>query len=192
MKGSILMRTTDYSQEILKELNQTLSNVSADEVEELAKKILDAKRVFLAGLGRSGVAVKAFAMRLMHMGLPVYVVGEIVTPAIQKGDLLVVGSGSGETGSLTIMAKKVKDIGAELALVTIFPQSTIGKLADAIVKIPAPTPKVATESGFKSIQPMGSLFEQSLLLLFDSLILRLMEIKKENSENMMKRHANLE
>lgn len=186
------MRTTDYSQEILKELNQTLSNVSADEVEELAKKILDAKRVFLAGLGRSGVAVKAFAMRLMHMGLPVYVVGEIVTPAIQKGDLLVVGSGSGETGSLTIMAKKVKDIGAELALVTIFPQSTIGKLADAIVKIPAPTPKVATESGFKSIQPMGSLFEQSLLLLFDSLILRLMEIKKENSENMMKRHANLE
>ena len=146
----------------------------------------------MAGLGRSGVAVKAFAMRLMHMGLPVYVVGEIVTPAIQKGDLLVVGSGSGETGSLTIMAKKVKDIGAELALVTIFPQSTIGKLADAIVKIPAPTPKVATESGFKSIQPMGSLFEQSLLLLFDSLILRLMETKKENSENMMKRHANLE
>jgi 6-phospho-3-hexuloisomerase len=90
------------------------------------------------------------------------------------------------------MANKAKKIGSDLALVTIFPNSTIGQIADVAVKIPAPTPKVEVDSGFKSIQPMGSLFEQSLLLFLDTIILRLMEKQGNDSNTMFTRHANLE
>ena len=186
------MNTTEYSKEVLAELNRTLTNVSAEEGEKLAQLVLNAGKILVAGAGRSGFAVKAFAMRLMHMGFDAYVVNETVTPNIEPGDVLVVGSGSGETGSLVVMAQKAKKIGADLALVTIFPDSSIGKIADAVVRIPAPTPKVATDTGFKSIQPMGSLVEQSLLLFLDSVILRLMELQGNDSDTMFTRHANLE
>ena len=186
------METTAYSQEIIKELERTLALVSPERANEFAELILKSKKVFAAGAGRSGFGVKAFAMRLMHMGFEAYVVGETVTPNITMEDVLVIGSGSGETASLVTMAKKAKTIGAKLVLITIFPESTIGQLADIVVKIPAPTPKVKTKSEFTSIQPMGSLFEQSLLLFFDTIILKLMEKQGKDSNTMFSRHANLE
>jgi 6-phospho-3-hexuloisomerase len=186
------MNTTEYSKEIVKELDRTLSAISAQDAEKLADAILGAKKILVAGAGRSGFAAKAFAMRLMHMGFESYVVGETVTPNLEPADILIIGSGSGETGSLVSMANKAKKIGATIALVTIFPESSIGTLANVIIKIPAPTPKVATDTGFKSIQPMGSLFEQSLLLFLDAIILRLMEKRGNNSDTMFTRHANLE
>ena len=91
-----------------------------------------------------------------------------------------------------MIADKAKKIGAKVALVTIFPNSSIGNLADIAVRIPAPTPKVKTDTGFRSIQPMGSLFEQSLLLTFDAVMLRLMEKQGKDSNSMFSKHANLE
>ena len=131
-------------------------------------------------------------MRLMHMGLSAYVAGETVTPGIKAGDLLIIGSGSGATASLVAMAERAKKIGATLALVTIFPDSPIGKLADALVRIPASTPKAGGEAPSQSVQPMGSLFEQSLLIFLDIIVMRLMEKKKMDSTAMFERHANLE
>lgn len=186
------MDTVKCSLEIVKELEHTLSQVSVEQTEELVDVILKSKKIFAAGAGRSGFMVKAAAMRLMHMGFESYVVGETVTPNIEKGDLLLIGSGSGETGSLVSMANKAKKIGAAIALITIFPESSIGKIADTVVKVPAPTPKVKEDSGFKSIQPMGSLFEQSLLLTLDAVILRLMDKQRKDSDTMFTRHANLE
>lgn len=186
------MNTIEYSKEIIKELQRTLVLVSDEEAESLVDTILKSKKIFTAGAGRSGFAIKAFAMRLMHMGIEAYVVGEAVTPNLEKEDILLIGSGSGETESLVAMANKVSKIGANLALVTIFPESSIGKIADIVIKIPATTPKVEADSGFKSIQPMGSLFEQSMLLFLDSIILRLMEKQGKDSNAMFSRHANLE
>jgi 6-phospho-3-hexuloisomerase len=186
------MNSIEYSREIIKELEHTLSQVSEEQAEKLVDIILKSKKIFVAGAGRSGFMGKAFTMRLMHMGFEAYVVGETVTPNIEKGDLLLIGSGSGETGSLVSITNKAQKIGAAIVLVTIFPQSSIGKIADVVIKIPAPTPKVETDSGFKSIQPMGSLFEQSLLLFLDTIILRLMEKQGNNSNTMFTRHANLE
>ena len=162
------------------------------QAESLADHILQANSIFVAGAGRSGLGIKAFAMRLMHIGYQVHVVGEITTPNIKEGDLLLIGSGSGETQSLVSMAKKAKSLGAKVALVTIFPQSTIGSCADCIVKIDAPTPKSALANESKSIQPMGSLFEQCLLLLLDIIILKLMDRSGKDSDTMFTRHANLE
>lgn len=186
------MNTTEYANLITEELRTTLSQVSSEEGEKLTNQILKSKKILVAGAGRSGFAAKAFAMRLMHMGFDAYVVGETVTPNLEKEDIFIVASGSGETGSLVNMADKAKNIGAQVATVTIRPEGTVGKTADIVIKIPAPTPKARADKSFKSIQPMGSLFEQSLLLFFDAVILRLMEKKNNDSDTMFTRHANLE
>jgi 6-phospho-3-hexuloisomerase len=186
------MDTREYAREVIGELDRTLAAISPQDAEHLVDRIISAKRIFLTGAGRSGLAVRAFAMRLMHMGFGAYVVGETITPGIKADDLLVIGSGSGATASLVATAEKAKKIGASVALVTIFPESRIGELADSVVKIPAPTPKADGEAQFASVQPMGSLFEQSLLIFFDIIVMRLMAKKALDEKTMFERHANLE
>lgn len=182
----------NYAMTIVDELSQVLSGIDENSTEKLMDMIEKADSIFLAGCGRSGLMVRGFAMRLMHMGKKVHVTGEVTAPSIKKGDLLIIASGSGETGSLVAMANKCKKIGASLATVTIFPDATIGRLAECVVVIDAPTAKSEQKTAMESIQPMGSLFEQSLLLYFDSVILRLMEREDLTSEIMFKLHANLE
>ncbi|MFD1678042.1 6-phospho-3-hexuloisomerase [Alicyclobacillus fodiniaquatilis] len=176
---------------ILAELSRVIRSVSEANTKQFVESILLAKRIFVAGAGRSGFMSRAFAMRLMQMGFETYVVGETVTPNIAQGDLLVLGTGSGETKSLVQIAEKAKELSASIAIVTIFPESTIGKLADTCVRIPA-RPKDGSDDGYKSIQPMGTLFEQSLLVFFDAAILKLMAARGTNSDTMFTRHANLE
>ncbi len=89
------------------------------------------------------------------------------------------------------MAKKAKGIGGKIAAVTIYPNSTIGQLADFTIQLPG-SPKDQSEGSYKTIQPMGSLFEQTLLLFFDATILRFMEKKGLDTNRMYSRHANLE
>lgn len=184
------MNTKGYTDEILAELKRTLVLINDEDAEKVVEGILRAKKIFVAGGGRSGFMAKAFVMRMMHVGLDAYVVGETVTPNLEPSDIFIVGSGSGETGSLAAMTKKAKSIGATVVAVTINPDSTIGKLADIQIEIPAQA-KAEGTSG-KSIQPMGSLFEQSLLLFYDAVILRFMNKKGLNSDKMYGRHANLE
>ena len=101
-------------------------------------------------------------------------------------------SGSGETKSLVNHAQKAQEVGAKLALITINPESTIGKMADVVIEISAPSPKSAKEGQIKSIQPMGSLFEQSEGLFMDIAIMMLMEKNHMDSDTMFGRHANME
>jgi 6-phospho-3-hexuloisomerase len=185
------MTTVKYASEIVKELNRTIDLIAEDEAEKLVERILESKKVFVAGAGRSGFMAKSFVMRLMHMGIDAFVVGETVTPSLEEDDILVIASGSGETKSLVSMAEKAKTINASVAVVTISPESTIGKLSDVAIKIPA-KPKAGADSDYKTIQPMGSLFEQTLLLFFDAVILRIMNKKGLESGVMYGRHANLE
>lgn len=177
---------------ILQELRATLARVEEGAIRQFIERIAGARRLFLAGSGRSGFMVRSFAVRLMHLGCPAYVVGETVTPGIEPGDLLILGSGSGETPSLRVLAEKAEKLAVPIALVTASPRSSIGKLADVVVTVPAPTPKAVQAPAPPSIQPMGTLFEQCLLLLFDLVVLRLMERKGISAQAMFARHANLE
>ncbi|WP_110925918.1 6-phospho-3-hexuloisomerase [Bacillus massiliglaciei] len=185
------MKTTQYLAEVVQELSRTVDLISGEEAEKLVNKILESKKIFVAGAGRSGFMGKSFVMRMMHMGIDAYVVGETVTANLEKGDLLIIGSGSGETKTLVSIAEKAKSLGGTVAAVTISPDSTIGKLADIIIKLPG-SPKDQSESEYKTIQPMGSLFEQTMLLFYDALILRFMEKKGLDSTKMYGKHANLE
>ena len=186
------MNIQTYISQILDELGETVGHVCDSSAEKLVDAIMDAQMVFVAGAGRSGLAMKSFAMRLMHIGFETYVVGETVTPSITNKDVLLIGSGSGSTSSLVTSASKAEAIGAPICLLTIDENSPIGKLADVVLTIPAPTPKIDRDLGFRSVQPMGSLFEQSLLLTLDAIILLLMEKTGKTPESMFNRHANLE
>lgn len=177
---------------ILGELTENAKKISADEMEQFAEALLKAKRIFVAGAGRSGCVIRAFANRLMHLGFQVYVVGDITTTAIAPGDVLVIGSGSGSTESLVHMAKKVKKLGASIVTVTIHPEAYIGSVSDAYICIPGTSPLSELEDTVKSVQPGSSAFEQMSWIVYDAVIMILMEKLNKTEEQMLKFHANLE
>ncbi|MFD1953552.1 6-phospho-3-hexuloisomerase [Paenibacillus thailandensis] len=183
-----------YTSAIALELNRLMNDAALaqpDAVDSFADRLLRANRVFVAGAGRSGLMGKAFAMRLMHLGIAAYVVGETITPGIAESDALVLGSGSGETASLTGMAQKAKRLGASVLLVTVNPDSPLSRLADETAVLPAAAKDAAPGSG-TTIQPMGSLFEQGLLVFYDAVVLKMMERRQMSGSAMYGSHANLE
>lgn len=178
---------------IANEIQACLARIDPAAVAALESAVATAPRIFIAGAGRSGLAMRALAMRLMHLGLAVHVLGEVTTPAIAAGDLLLIGSGSGRTPSLVAAATRAVELGARVALITIAPASPIGQVAATVVRIPAPSPKAApTADAQPSRQPMGALFEQCLWLLGDALVMILMVRTSQTSDAMFTRHANLE
>ncbi|SLL35668.1 3-hexulose-6-phosphate isomerase [Mycobacteroides abscessus subsp. abscessus] len=185
------MKTTDYLDRVIQELSQAGTLIANDDLEKLVERIHTANKVFVYGAGRSGFMLKSFAMRMMHMGIDAYVVGETVTATYEKDDLLIVGTGSGETKSIITIVEKAKSIGGNITALTISPDSTVGELADQVIKMPG-SPKDRGNEEAKSIQPMGSMFEQLLLIVLDSAILKYMELKELDSNKMYGKHANLE
>lgn len=186
------MRCTLNMKTIIEEMQKTSGMISEKETRAFVEKILSTRRIFCNGSGRSGLMVKAFAMRLMQLGLCSYVVGEIVTPGIGVGDLLVIGSGSGETSHLIQNAKKAKECGADIALITIFPESSIGSVSDICVRISASTAKIPHVGPEASSQPGGSLFEQCLLIFLDAVVMSVVHTRRIDPGIIMTRHANLE
>lgn len=178
---------------ILSEVADCVRQVSAENLIQAAVLMESSPRIFVAGAGRSGLCMRALGMRLMHLGKTVYVAGETTTPSIAATDLLIIGSGSGRTTGLIAMAERARRQGAKILLFTTDPTSPLAELADYRVVIPAPSLKTAEGiSGFVSAQPMGTLFEQSMLILCDSLILGLMQRTGITVAQMFERHANLE
>ena len=186
------MNNREYGEIVVKELQKTLTAIDPEATKRFVQLLLDADEIFCAGAGRSGFQIRGFAMRLMHMGLRSYVVGETCTPNITGKGLLVICSGSGTTKSLVNHAVKAKEVGAKVALITINPESAIGKIADVVIQIPAGSPKSDVQGTVKSIQPMASLFEQSEGLYLDIVIMMLMDRQGLDSDTMFGRHANLE
>lgn len=176
---------------ILNEIQTVLSKTRQDEIDELVSEILRSRRICLVGAGRVGLAVRGFAMRLGHLGLEAYMVGDATVPSITEGDLLLVASGSGETQTIYDLVSIAKKNNARVALITGNPQSRMGALADAVVTIQAPS-KVKPIQDFISVQPMTTLNEQCLGILFDGVVLCLMKEMNETHDTMWGRHSNLE
>jgi len=185
------MSVKKHTRDIIEELLAFVDYEKDEELDRLVDAILQAKSIFLSGAGRSGVAIRGFTNRLLHLGLSVNLVGEISCPRTKKGDLLIIGSGSGTTTSLVSLAKKAKKNGVTIALLTMDNESTIADLADVVVVLPGVSPKLK-ENNLTSIQPMGSAFEQISFLTYDGIILELMERMGETGETMVERHTDLE
>lgn len=182
------MNTSDLMTSIIKDLSRTLNQINEDEIEALEAAILNAERIFIAGKGRTGLQMRAFAMRLMHLGLTVHVVDDVTTPSIQRGDLLIIGSGSGKTASLVRYTEACVEIGADLATITGNRESPIAEHAETVVHIPASK----GEDKMDTVLLMGSLFEHTLGLLCDLMVIQLRAKLDQSEGDMNTRHANLQ
>ena len=169
---------------IIRELTAVFEKLSREDVERAARCIMDHERVFVGGAGRSGLMLKAFAMRLAQMGRTVYAAGESVTPAVERGDLVFLASASGATRTVLHWAETARTAGADLFVATAAPDSPLAAIHPADVVLPCGG-KDRTEG---SAQVMGSLFEQSLLLFCDAVVMAL----GPDPDAMRRRHANLE
>lgn len=175
---------------VVSEVRDVISGFDDDQVPEFVDDLVQSRTIACCGVGREGLMVEAFAMRLMHLGLDAHVVGDMTTPSIGEGDLLVASAGPGYLSTIEALMDQALQAGARVNVVTAEPEKSLPQKADRVLIIPARTMAKETES--TSIQPMGCTFEQAQLVVFDTLVLELMEQLDETEDSMARRHTNLE
>jgi 3-hexulose-6-phosphate synthase len=176
---------------VLSEVKKVSEALVSEQYASFIKFLLGAERIFITGQGRSGLVAKAFAMRLMHLNFKIYVVGEVTTPCIGEGDLLIACSGSGTTPTTLLLAESARNAGTTVIAITCGTDSPLSEIANLAIQLPAVEKNTQTKKK-KTVQLPGTLFEQALFLYFDASIMTLRKILKESDKEMMNRHANLE
>lgn len=197
----IFKQTTD---QILTALTKSLDRLDNGQVNKFIEILLDAKKncrkILVVGAGRSILVGRAFAMRLMHISFDVHVVGETITPAVEKDDILLAISGSGSTTMVVTAAKIAKKVGAKVVAITTYPHSPLGKCADHVIVLLGRT-KLAKKKDYFSRQilgvheplaPLGTLFEATAVIFLDGLIVELMHKLSLTEDDLKKRHATIE
>ncbi|MSP99357.1 MAG: SIS domain-containing protein [Methylotenera sp.] len=172
---------------ILDRLTTILSETDNSYAEKLLKMVDEAGRIFIGGAGRSLLVSRFFAMRLVHAGYNVSMIGEVVTPAIKADDLLLLVSGSGGTETLLPFVKKASSVGAKLAVVSMKAKSAMADVADLNIQI-------GNDNSFPLTKgmPMGAQFELSALVFLEAVIADNIFAKGLTEEGMRAIHANLE
>ena len=178
--------------------------INAGQVDRMAEVLVDLYhrkgKVLVMGAGRSGLVGKAFAMRLLHLGFNSYVLGETIVPSISRGDVAVAISGSGRTGLIVEAADAAKKVGAYVIAITTYPESPLGRLADLVVMVPGRSKVSKMDDYFarqilglhEPLAPLGTLFEDTAMLLLDGVIYYLMMRLNVTEDEMRNRHANIE
>ncbi len=182
---------------IAEHIKKVAARLDTASVLSLVNCIIGSKKIFLMGAGRSGLAARAFAMRLMHMGYYVHVVGETTAPAVQPDDLVIAVSGSGETTSIANLGIISKKLGSKLVTITSNKDSTLGKISDVVVIIPGrPKEDIDYEDyqerrmiGYTQLAPLGTVFEISALVFLDAVISELMVRTGASEAELKKRHT---
>ena len=181
----VFTRSITYIQ---KKISEILAKVSQEEINSIKQLFLSSHRIFVYGAGRSGLVAKAFAIRLVHLGFQAFVIGETICAPVQRDDLVVIVSGSGETIPAVMTAEIAHNIGAHVVSITGKKRSEIAKYADVTLYISSG----CKEQERKFYAPLGTLFEASVWILLDGLIADLLDTKQESEEVMRKRHATLQ
>lgn len=192
--------------EIASFIYKAVDIIKEEEVEEFVQLLINAYRengrkiVLVMGAGRSGLVGRAFAMRLMHMGFNVYVLGDTIVPSVKKGDIVIAISGSGRTRLIVTAAEAAKQVGATVVAITTYPESPLGRLADLVIRIPGRAKTAKMDDYFarqilgvhEPLAPMGTLFEDTTMVFLDGVVYSLMKRLKISEEEMKMRHANIE
>jgi 6-phospho 3-hexuloisomerase len=182
-KDCFMVKFRWISEKILAEINSILSQTDEVKVECLVDSILSAERVYVIGLGRSGLVSRSFAIRLMHLGIKIFIVGDVITPAIKKGDLLLAISGSGETPIVKHIVSKAKELDANVFLITSKTNTSIGEMSNQVLILPDVD---------KQVLPLKSAFEAGAYILLDTVVIMIMQKQGITPQEMMERHSNLE
>ena len=185
------MTLRDDARQALAEVGEVLDAALPGQVEAMAPPILRARRIALHGVGREGLMMKSLAMRLFHLGLDAHVVGDMTTPPLGEGDLLIVSAGPGQFSTVAALVGVAREAGAATLCVTAEPSGKVPQAADHTIHLPAQT-MANDQGGPTSILPMGSLFEATQFLFFEMLILHLRDATGISPEAMRANHTNLE
>lgn len=169
--------------ELLQRITNVMEQADWEGFLELADMLPKARRTFVTGAGRSGLVARSFGMRLMHAGLPTFIPGETVTPAAGEGDMLVAISCTGSTGFTEYLARRAKELGATVVVLTAETDSQLARAADKVVKIPAVADDIVIRA---------AVFEHSASLCLDAVFNVLSDRLKLDLESYRQRHANLE
>lgn len=175
---------------IADEIAGVVARIDAEEANRLVERIARARKVVIAGEGRSGLVGRTFAMRLTQMGLVAYVAGETITPAVGPDDLFIAISGSGRTAATLTCAQSAREAGADVALLSARRDGPLAALAADVLVIPGAT-KAAAPGEAASDQPLSSLFDQALHVALDALVMLLMRRLGRSEEEMRRAHTNL-
>lgn len=179
-------------------LVDVLSRVRPEDVDSFERVILGARRVFVTGMGRTGLMARGFAMRLMHLGRRVYHVGDVVTPAIRRGDVLVICSRTGRSPVLLYYVGIAHRAGARVAVVTAIENSPVARKADVVLWLPSetrtkkPAPRRRRKPNGPMEPPLGSVFEQALLLVLDVVVVHLMRTLGLSPDDLRRIHTTFE
>ncbi len=187
------------AENITKHALAVIDKIDEKQVDKMIDTIQNAKSVFIVGSGRSELIGMAFAMRLMHLGFVVYVIGDVTTPAIDKNDCLIAISGSGETRTVTLAAGTASASEASVIGITANTSSTLGGYLDVCVNIESKT-KVpwkhytseVLKGEYDDLTPMGTLFEDTTHLFLDGLIAEFMARLGKKEDDLKRRHATIE
>ena len=181
----------DY-QTALAELGTVFARLDDAQVDAVIARLAKARRIVVFGGGRERLQVMGFAMRLFHMGLQAAVEGDMTTPAVGPGDVLLVTCGPGYISTAQALMGVAKEAGAEVILITAQPKGRIAPLADLILHLPAQTMADDQGAAKTSVLPMGSLFEGALFVLFEVMVLKLKARLDISADDMRANHTNLE
>lgn len=177
---------------VLDELRRTLESVDPASLEQLKNDILSADQVFFVGVGRVMLSLQSICKRLAHLGVKAHYVGEITEPHLNKTDLLIVGSGSGGSLFPLGIAKKARaTVDCKIVHIGSNPNSEMKDICDYMVRVPVRT-KNYLEDEIDSVQPMTTLFEQSLLLIGDILAKMIIDERQLDMKSLWQYHANME
>src|SRR5271165_2687411 len=123
----------------LDDLSGVFAAMPEDALDGLIEEIVKARRIVVFGLGREGLQMRGFAMRLFHMGRNVAVWGDMTAPEVARGDLFIVSAGPGDLATARTLAGIARKAGARTALVTAQPKGELAKHVDVVTVIPAQT-----------------------------------------------------
>ena len=181
---------TSETDRALEEIAEAVRSVSDAAIEEVVDELLAARRIACYAGGREGLVMRGLVMRLFHAGLDVHYVGDMTTPAVGAGDLLVLSCGPGRISMVEALAGVAKRDGARLLYLTAQPQNPPAELADRVVRVTAQTMADDRESG--AALPMGSAYEIALFVLVDLITNGVRRRRSESVEELRSRHTNLE
>ena len=179
-----MSKATSSSQYIAKKIAETLGGVEESTKGEVIKLILKADKIFIYGAGRSGLIGKAFAIRLVQLGLKVFFIGETTTPIVDDTDVALIISNTGETMSAIQTANIIRRVGAKVIVLTSRQTSKLAHAGNVVVTL---NPR--TDDKTPILAPLGTLFENSTLVFLDGIVSQIMETRKDTESKMRGRHA---
>jgi 6-phospho-3-hexuloisomerase len=169
---------------LLASLSKMLAEDRSREIAEAVVVFTSAKKLFVYGVGRSGLAARGFAMRMVQLGIDCFFIGETITPVVSDGDAVLIVSNTGSTMSAIQVANIARRVGARVVSVTGNPTSKLAHASNVVLVLQEPH-----DADRPRLAPLGTLFEDATTLLLDGIVARVMETLGQSEADMRGRHA---